>query len=110
MNFQLHVAVSVLLSVTHTVLADENDAVRKLIAKPRLFKSITNPSCSYCNVQHKKGLINDNDRVVAWLRSNHNGGAIPLRHFLSATRVINDTCRYLARSLRPLVTLRPCHA
>ncbi|MDP7019922.1 MAG: DUF3179 domain-containing (seleno)protein, partial [Pirellulaceae bacterium] len=30
-------------------------------------------------------------RVVAWLRSNHGGGAIPLRHFLSSSRVVNDT-------------------
>ena len=30
-------------------------------------------------------------RVVAWLRAAHNGGAVPLRHFLSKTRVINDT-------------------
>ena len=31
------------------------------------------------------------DRVVAWLRAAHNGGAVLLRHFLSGPRVINDT-------------------
>ncbi len=31
------------------------------------------------------------DRGVAWIRGAHNGGTIPVRHFLSATRVINDT-------------------
>jgi hypothetical protein len=29
--------------------------------------------------------------VIAWLRAAHNGGAIPVRHFLAAPRVINDT-------------------
>ena len=28
---------------------------------------------------------------MAWIRGAHNGGAIPLRHFLAAPRVINDT-------------------
>ena len=58
---------------------------------PTLFRPLKNPQCSYCNVQHEKGFVKDDDRVIAWLRSSHQGGAIPLRHFLSASRVINDT-------------------
>ncbi len=37
-------------------------------------------------------LIKGDDRVLAWLRAAHNGGAFPLRHFwLGLTCVINDT-------------------
>ncbi|MBC8291180.1 MAG: DUF3179 domain-containing protein [Planctomycetes bacterium] len=64
---------------------------RVTLLKPGLFKSITNPPCSYCVVQHRKGLIKQDDRAIAWLRSSHDGGAIPLRHFLAAPRVVNDT-------------------
>jgi hypothetical protein len=35
--------------------------------------------------------VKPDDRVVAWLRAAHNGGAIPIRLFLAAPRVINDT-------------------
>ena len=55
------------------------------------FRALTEPPCSYCSTQDLKGLIRREDRVVAWLRAAHNGGAIPLRHFLSGPRVINDT-------------------
>ncbi len=55
------------------------------------FKSLTEPPCSYCSTQHRKGLIREDDRVIAWLRAAHNGGAVPLRHFLSGPRVVNDT-------------------
>jgi hypothetical protein len=64
---------------------------RRLIAKPGLYKQLTEPPCSYCSTQHRKGLVRLDDRVVAWTRAAHNGGAIPLRHFLAAHRVINDT-------------------
>ena len=60
-------------------------------AKPGQFKALTEPPCSYCSTQHRKGLIRRDDRVLAWLRAAHNGGAVPLRHFLSRRRVINDT-------------------
>lgn len=63
----------------------------RITKKPGLFEPITEPPCSYCSTQHRKGLIEPADRVLAWVRANHNGGAIPLRHFLSAPRVINDT-------------------
>ncbi len=66
-------------------------AERELLAKPGLYKPLTEPPCSYCSTQHRKGFVRGEDRVVAWIRAAHNGGAIPLRHFLSAPRVINDT-------------------
>lgn len=52
---------------------------------------LTEPPCSYCSTQHVKSLIGGNDRAIAWLRSNHNGGAFPIRHFLTGPRVVNDT-------------------
>lgn len=60
-------------------------------AKPGRFKPLTEPPCSYCSTQNRKRLILGEDRVLAWLRAAHNGGAVPVRHFLSGTRVINDT-------------------
>jgi len=66
-------------------------ADRKTIAKPGAFQSLTEPPCSYASTQNRKGLTRADDRVIAWLRAAHNGGAIPLRLFLSAPRVINDT-------------------
>ena len=62
-----------------------------MIFKPGLFHSLTEPPCSYCSTQNRKGLVRNEDRVIAWIRGAHNGGAIPIRHFLSAPRVINDT-------------------
>lgn len=64
---------------------------RKLIPKPGLFGSLTEPPCSYCSTQNRKGIVESGDRVLAWIRGAHNGGAIPIRLFLSAPRVINDT-------------------
>jgi hypothetical protein len=60
-------------------------------ADPNRFEPLTEPPCSYCSTQHRKGLVRGDDRVVAWLRASHNGGAVPLRHFLARPRVINDT-------------------
>ncbi len=62
-----------------------------LLARPGLFKALTEPPCSYCSTQNRKNVIRPGDRVIAWLRGAHNGGAISLRHFLAAPRVINDT-------------------
>ena len=66
-------------------------AALKMIVRPELYQALTEPPCSYCSTQNRKGLIDPNDRVIAWIRGAHNGGAIPLRHFLSGPRVINDT-------------------
>ncbi|MCA9149998.1 MAG: DUF3179 domain-containing protein [Planctomycetales bacterium] len=52
---------------------------------------ITEPPCSYCSTQHVKSVIQGDDRVIAWLRAAHNGGAFPIRLFLAGPRVVNDT-------------------
>ena len=67
------------------------DATPQLIPRPGLYKALTEPPCSYCSTQNRKGFVKPNDRVLAWLRAAHNGGAFPIRHFIAAPRVINDT-------------------
>jgi hypothetical protein len=64
---------------------------RAILARPGLYRPLTEPPCSYCSTQNLKGLVKPTDRAICWLRAAHNGGAIPLRHFLAAPRVINDT-------------------
>ena len=82
-------ALLALLLAVGTAAAGEPQ--RALVLKPDLFTPLTEPPCSYCSTQHRKGLIRDDDPVVAWLRGAHNGGAIPVRHFLAGPRIINDT-------------------
>jgi hypothetical protein len=72
-------------------LAAENAQKPRVLAKPGLYKPLTEPPCSYTSTQNRKNLVRNDDRVVAWLRGAHNGGAAPLRLFLSVPRVINDT-------------------
>src|SRR6185295_19294774 len=69
-------------SVSHTA---------EVLAKPGLYQSLTEPPCSYCSTQNRKNLVQPDELVIAWIRGAHNGGAIPVRHFLAAPRVINDT-------------------
>jgi hypothetical protein len=78
------------LSLGWQPLAEETRKPR-LLPKPGFYKALTEPPCSYVSTQNRKNLIKDEDRVIAWLRGAHNGGAIPLRLFLAVPRVINDT-------------------
>lgn len=78
-------------SVAILNVAGADEPQPQLVARPGLFSPLTEPPCSYCSTQHRKGLIRDDDLVVAWLRGAHNGGAIPARHFLAGPRIINDT-------------------
>ncbi|MBI1789071.1 MAG: DUF3179 domain-containing protein [Acidobacteria bacterium] len=73
------------------IAAAAGEDARVLLPKPGAFRALTEPACSYASTQHRKGIIRPDDRVLAWLRAVHNGGAIPIRLFLSAPRVINDT-------------------
>ena len=85
------VIAAVTLMVGTDIRAVAEDGTLNLLPKPGLFKSLTEPPCSYASTQNRKGFIRNNDRVIAWVRGAHNGGAIPIRLFLSAPRVINDT-------------------
>src|SRR5947207_1024262 len=78
------------LSATPGFAADEQ-RTRELLPRPGLYHPLTEPPCSYCSTQNRKNFIKPDDRVIAWIRGAHNGGAIPIRHFLAAPRVINDT-------------------
>ena len=97
MNRNIHLlwgvpaALAILGGVATLATTARSAPERKLIPRPGLYKSLTEPPCSYCSTQQRSGLVKADDRVVAWLRAAHNGGAIPIRHFLSAPRVINDT-------------------
>ncbi len=74
-----------------TLPAEEPKTPLRITNKLGLYEPITEPPCSYCSTQHRKKFIEPDDRVLAWIRASHNGGAISIRHFLSAPRVINDT-------------------
>src|SRR2546427_11132370 len=73
------------------LVAEDASAQRKLIARPGLFQSLTEPPCSYCSTENRKGFVGEKERVLAWIRGAHNGGALPRRYFIAAPRVINDT-------------------
>ena len=91
MKLFVALALAWVLPVDIQLVAGEGSAQRKLIARPGLFQSLTEPPCSYCSTENRKGFVGGNERVLAWIRGAHNGGALPLRHFIAASRVINDT-------------------
>ncbi len=64
-----------------------------LLAKPDAFETLVNPNCSHC-VDESKARAADlraGDPVLAWMRGNYDGGAVPIRFFLNPFRVISDT-------------------
>ena len=64
-----------------------------LIIRPDAFNTLVNPNCSHCIDESKRrsGELRDDDRVLCWTRGKYDGGAIPIRFFLSPYRVISDT-------------------
>ena len=83
-----------LLLVVHGIARGEEpvqDGVATIKLLDKQVTPITEPPCSYCSTQHIKSLVRGDDRVIAWLRADHNGGAFPIRHFLAGPRVVNDT-------------------
>lgn len=74
-----------------TAVAEPANDLAKTIRLLDKVTPITEPPCSYCSTQHVKSLIRSDDRVISWLRANHNGGAFPIRLFLAGPRVVNDT-------------------
>jgi hypothetical protein len=79
------------MAVPRNFVDAETQTKQKLVVKPGLYLPLREPPCSYCSTEHRKGLVRDDDLVLAWIRGAHNGGAIPVRHFLAGPRVINDT-------------------
>src|SRR5205085_12462674 len=70
-------------------LADEP----KLTPKPDAFPTLVNPNCSHCVDEAKRRAkeLRDDDPVLMWTRGYSEGGAIPIRFFLSKHRVISDS-------------------
>jgi len=76
-----------------TAYAAEPAKEARLIEQPDAFKTLVNPNCSHCRDEAKRraGELKDSDPVLCWIRGKYDGGAIPLRFFLSPYRVISDT-------------------
>jgi len=64
-----------------------------LVARPDAFKTLVNPQCSHCRDEAKRraGELRNTDRTLCWIRGYSDGGAVPIRFFLSPYRVISDT-------------------
>lgn len=82
-------------AVGAAVRAEEPQAGRqeKLLPRPRAFTALINPDCSHCmdEARRRAADLQDAERVLAWIRGNYQGGAIPARFFLVPYRVISDT-------------------
>ena len=67
-----------------------------LIPKPEAFESILHPACSHCFIEGKRrgNELRSDDPVLCWLQVQADGyvndGAIPLRFFLNAHRILDD--------------------
>ncbi|HEX4588582.1 MAG TPA: DUF3179 domain-containing (seleno)protein [Gemmataceae bacterium] len=63
-----------------------------VVAKPDAFETLVNPQCSHCRDEaaRRHDLV-PNDRVLCWTRGYSDGGAVPIRFFLAAHRVISDS-------------------
>src|SRR5262245_40059495 len=72
--------------------ADEPSA-GPLVARPEAFETLVNPACSHCRDEAKRRAadLKPDDRVLCWTRGYSDGGAIPMRFFLSPYRVISDS-------------------
>jgi hypothetical protein len=65
----------------------------KTAFKPEMFQTLVDPDCSHCHIEarRKADVLQADDRVLAWIRGEYNGGAIPYRWFLVPYRVVSDT-------------------
>ena len=63
-----------------------------VVATPDAFETLVNPKCSHCRDEaaRRKDLV-AGERVLCWIRGYSDGGAIPIRFFLAAHRVISDS-------------------
>ena len=60
---------------------------------PNAFPTLVNPNCSHCVDEAKRRTddLKPTDPVLCWTRGYSDGGAIPIRFFLSKYRVISDS-------------------
>jgi hypothetical protein len=84
-----------ILSLALALLTFEpaDEPAEQSLFRPQMFQTLVDPDCSYCHVESKRaaGLLRADDRVLAWIRGQHDGGAIPYRFFLVPFRVISDS-------------------
>jgi hypothetical protein len=71
----------------------DDASVAKTSFKPEMFQTLVDPDCSHCHIEarRKADVLQADDRVLAWIRGEYNGGAIPYRWFLVPYRVVSDT-------------------
>jgi hypothetical protein len=69
----------VLLAALAAEPADE--AGPKTFYRPEMFETLVDPDCSHCvdEARRAAGALREDDRVLAWIRGEYNGGAIPYR-------------------------------
>src|SRR6516225_8635969 len=85
-----------LLLATGTARAAEPPKELPLVARPDAFKTLVHPNCSHCRVEadRRKQELRADDRVLCWVQVQTDGyindGAIPLRFFLNAYRILDD--------------------
>src|SRR4051794_41918178 len=65
----------------------------RALDRSEMFQTLINPACSHCvdEARRAAGALRDDDRVLAWIRGEYDGGAIPYRWFLVPYRVIADS-------------------
>ena len=59
---------------------------RKLVSRPGLYHSLTEPPCSYGSTQNRKSLIRPDDRVIACARADKSAALPRGFHGLTAAR------------------------
>jgi hypothetical protein len=81
------------LSSAASIPAAEPPPGPQLIVRPDALQTLVNPACSHCRDEAKRRArdLKPTDRVLCWTRGYSDGGAIPMRFFLSPYRVISDS-------------------
>src|SRR5947209_3253498 len=63
-----------------------------VVARPDAFETLVNPKCSHCRDEAaRRADLTAGDRALCWTRGYSDGGAIPIRFFLAAHRVVSDS-------------------
>jgi hypothetical protein len=83
--------------IAGAVSAAEPSKKPALIARPDAFETLVHPDCSHCRIEanRRKQELRADDRVLCWIQIQTDGyindGAIPIRFFLNAYRVLSDS-------------------
>ncbi len=82
-------SLGLIIVLATAALADEP---RPAVAPPA-FPTLVNPNCSHCidEAKRRKDELKPGEPALCWTRGYSDGGAIPIRFFLSKYRVISDS-------------------